>query len=46
MNKTQYLNYAAICLLEDLGVINPTQAQIDTLEEGLHNLLIKIRKKA
>lgn len=38
LEKSQYLNYLAILMLEKLGNLNPTQEDIDGLESILAKL--------
>lgn len=42
MNQIHYLNYAAICLLEELGLTEPDQCLIDAIEERLQKILVEI----
>ncbi len=38
MNQTQYLNYAAIHLLEKAGFMDPSQGLIDVVESRLQEI--------
>ena len=37
MSRSQCFNYLAICILEELGILNPTQLEIDCVERAVRH---------